>query len=131
MKRLLLVTAILEGSVGAAMVVSPAVMVTLLVGAPLEGPAALTVARIGGAAIVALGITNWFATSDARSHAARGLVAAMFVYNVAAGLVLIYAGVGWGLYGIALWPGVLLHAAMAVWCGACLRNSLDGSHSAV
>jgi hypothetical protein len=44
----------------------------------------------------------------------------MFLYNVAVAALLAFAGVGLGLRGIALWPAVILHAAMAVWCVPCL-----------
>jgi hypothetical protein len=53
---------------------------------------------------------------DTQSRAARGLVAAIFLYDVAAVAVLAFAGIGFGLHGMALWPAVLLHAVMAVWC---------------
>jgi hypothetical protein len=38
------------------------------------------------------------------------------LYNVAAVVVLAFAGIGFGLYGVALWPAVILHAVMTVWC---------------
>jgi small basic protein len=64
-------------------------------------------------------LAGWRATTHA-AGAARGLVAAMFLYNVAVAALLAFAGVGLGLRGIALWPAVILHAAMAVWCVPCL-----------
>ena len=85
-------------------------------------PAALTMARVGGAGLLALGVACWFARSDTQSRAARGLVAAMLLYNVPAVAVLAFAGIGFGLHGVALWPAVVLHAVMAVWCAGCLRR---------
>jgi hypothetical protein len=47
----------------------------------------------------------------------------MLLYDVAVVAVLAFAGIGLGLHGVALWPAVVLHAVMTVWCVACLRRS--------
>ena len=52
-----------------------------------------------------------------------GLVVAMLIYNVGAAIVLRAAGIGMQPVGIALWPAVMLHAAMAGWCTACLLRA--------
>jgi hypothetical protein len=96
----------------------------LLVGAPLEGAPALTAARVGGAGLLALGVACWLARGDTESGAARGLIVAMLVYNVAAVVVLAFAGIGFGLYGAALWPAVVLHAVMTGWCMTWLRRGV-------
>ena len=46
----------------------------------------------------------------------------MLIYNVVATTVLAFAGICLGLHGVALWPAVVLHAAMGAWCVACLRR---------
>jgi hypothetical protein len=94
--------------------------VTLLLGSPLDTPAAVMLGRLTGAALLALGVACWLARDDAQSRAAGGLVAAMVVYNLAAVTLFVFAGIGLGLHGIALWPAVVLHAGMTVWCIACL-----------
>jgi hypothetical protein len=122
MKALFVVTAVIEAGTGLALVGWPSLTVTLLLGGSLDTPAALTVGRVAGAALLSLGIACWLARNDGQSRAATGLIAAMLLYNTAAVSVLAYAGIGLGLSGIGLWPAVLLHAALAVWCLACLRT---------
>jgi hypothetical protein len=109
----------LESGAGLALVCCPSATVALLVGQALEGPAALTVARVGGAGLLSLGVACWLARNDTQSRAAKGLIVAMSLYNVAAVAVLAFAGLGFHLQGVALWPAVSLHALMAVWCVAC------------
>jgi hypothetical protein len=123
MKELLIVSAWLEALTGVALMVSPALPVLLLVGAALDTMGGLLVARVAGAALLALGLGCWLARNDARSQAARGLVGAMLLYNVAALSVLVHAGLGLKLSAVGLWPAVLLHLALAVWCIACLRQA--------
>jgi hypothetical protein len=122
-KTLCAVTAVIELGAGAALLCCPSAMVVLLLGEPLTAPAPLIIVRIGAAGLLSLGVACWLARGDTQSRAARGLIAAMLLYNVAAVALLAYAGVGVGLHGVALWPGAAIHAAMAGWCAACLRGS--------
>jgi len=122
-KGLLTLTAVIELGAGLALVVLPSPVVVLMLGAPLDTPAALSVARLTGAALVALGIACWLARVDGQSRAAIGLAIAMLPYNLAAVAVLAAARIGSGLSGVALWPAVILHTAMAVWCIAALWST--------
>jgi hypothetical protein len=121
MQPLQITSAMIELGAGLALLSYPSVAVALLVGVQLEGPAPLTVARVCGAGLLALGVACWLARGDTQSRAANGLVAAMLVYDVAAAAILAFAAIGNGLYGVALWPAVVLHAIMSIWCAACLR----------
>jgi hypothetical protein len=116
MKNLLVVTALLETITGVALMVSPAPPVSLLIGAALDTSAGLVVARVAGVALLSLGVACWLARDDGQSGAARGLVGAMLLYNTAAVAVLLYAGLGLKLSAIGLWPAVVLHVALALWC---------------
>ena len=90
--------------------------VALLLGSSIDAPAALTLARVAGVALVALALTCWLTRHEGLSRAARGLVAAMALYHTGVAMVLAYASIGLALSGVGLWPTVLFHAGMIVWC---------------
>jgi hypothetical protein len=123
MKTLQIASALIELGAGLALLSYPSVAVVFLVGAPLEGPAALTAGRVCGAALLSLGVACWLARGDTQSRAANVLIAAMLFYDAAVAAILAFAAIGNGLYGVALWPAVILHTVMSVWCVACLRHS--------
>jgi Kef-type K+ transport system membrane component KefB len=123
MKTLQIASAMIELGAGLALLSYPSLAVAFLVGAPLEGPAAFMAGRVCGAALLALAVACWLARGDTQSRAANGLVAAMLLYDVAVAAILAFAALGNGLYGVALWPAVILHTVMSVWCVACLRHS--------
>src|SRR6187399_1094127 len=116
MKSLLLTTAAIEAGAGLALLGVPARFAQLLFAAPLEGAVALTVARVGGMGLLSLAVAAWLASHDSQSCAARGLASAMVLYNLGAALILGVAGLQAASVGIALWPVVLLHAGIAIWC---------------
>jgi hypothetical protein len=122
MKTLQTVTAIIEAGAGLALLAVPSITASLLLGVPLDSPAAVSLARVGGAAILALALVCWLARRDAESLASRGLVVAMLFYNIAVAAVLAFAGLSDGLHGVLLWPAVVFHVAMGVWCVASLRG---------
>jgi hypothetical protein len=122
MKALLVATAIAEAGAGLALSCCPSVTASLLLGSPLETPAAVTIGRVGGVALLALGFASWFARDDAQSRAARGLTATMAGYNLGVAFVLGFAGIQWRTVGVGLWPAVLFHVAMAAWCIGSIRK---------
>jgi hypothetical protein len=118
MKHLLAITAAIESGTGIGLLIAPSVPARLLLGAPLDGPVALTVARVGGAGLLTLGVACWLARNSGRA-----LVVAMLFYNVAALAILAYAAVGLALSGLGLWPAIGLHTTLAGWCAAALMSS--------
>jgi len=121
-KSLLVTSAFIEAGAGLALLVSPALTVPFLIGGPFDIPAAAVVGRLTGAALLALALACWNARIDAGSPSTRGLVSGMSLYNAAAVVVLSYSGLGLRLIGIGLWPAVVLHLGMAIWCLASLRK---------
>jgi hypothetical protein len=99
------------------------VPVSLLLGTTSMASDTMTIGRVAGAALFSLGTACWLARNDHHSRAATGLIVAMLIYNVGAIGILSYAGIALERAGLALWPGVLLHTALAGWCIACLRAS--------
>ncbi len=120
MKQLLIVTALIEVGASLALLCCPSATVALLLGAPLDTPSAISLGRVAGAALFALGVASWLAHYDEKSRAARGVVSAMVLYNLGAVVILGLAGIRSEPAGVVLWPAVVLHVAMTVWCVASL-----------
>jgi hypothetical protein len=117
MRTLLIVTAVLEAGTGLSLLLLPSLPVSLLFGASLDTPAALTIARLCGAALLSLGMVCWAARNEKPGHALTGLVVAMLFYNTAAvGLLVAHSGIGFKSSAGGLWPAVLLHTGLAIWC---------------
>ena len=119
MKHLHQIAALIEVPTGLALLIVPDVVVKLLLGAEISG-AGIPLGRITGVALLALGIACWLARGDTKSRAARGLSVAMLIYNFGVAAILGFAGIQSQPTGIALWPAVMLHAAMGVWCARVL-----------
>jgi hypothetical protein len=125
MKTLLTATAVIEAGAGLVLLGVPSLTASLLLGTPLEASAAMILARVGGAAILALAIVFWL-TRDAYHLVSRGSAIAMAFYNIAVAAVLGLAGFGHGLHGILLWPAALFHVAMGAWCSATIIRNHSG-----
>jgi hypothetical protein len=119
---LLLATAFLEVGAGLSLLVVPSIPLVLLLGVSEATPETLLIGRVAGAALLAIGVFCWMARGERQGRAYVGLLAGVFIYDVAAAALLGYAGLILNMAGILLWPAVVLHTALAVWCLICLRS---------
>jgi hypothetical protein len=120
------VATVVEAGAGLALLGLPSVTASLLFGTSLDSSAAVSLARVGGAAIIALAIVILLARRDVDGPASQGVVVALLFYNPAVAGVLAFAGFGHDLHGILLWPAVAFHIAMAAWCVVTLLRNEDG-----
>lgn len=81
--RLLSVGGVLETLAGAALLIDPARVASLLLGASLQGPA-ITIARLGGGGLLALGIACWCARTTPAAPASIGVGWGFLAYNLVA-----------------------------------------------
>lgn len=108
-------TAVIEAGAGFALLIFPSKAARLLLGAPLDAPDAMTVARIGGMALLTLGAAFWLARGDSQSLASKGMIAAIVLYNLGAAFVLGAFGIGSQRVGVAFMAG-----GRAAYCHDCL-----------
>jgi hypothetical protein len=118
---LLIVTALVEVATGLLLLFLPSIPLALLLDVSSAAPEAVFIARVFGAALLAIGVASYLARSDQQGAAQLGVLTGVLIYDAAAAILLAYAGLVLKMVGIALWPAVGLHAALAVWCLACLR----------
>jgi hypothetical protein len=128
-KLFLLITALVEAATGLCLLFLPAVLFTGLLGLAHATVDAIFVGRLAGAALLAIGIASWMARNDTRTPAQLGLLTGILIYNVAASMLLAFAGAVLEMTGVLLWPAVAVHAILAVWCFGCLRPDSIAPHS--
>jgi hypothetical protein len=101
MKKVLIFAAVSEAATGVALLIVPSLVGRLLFGAELTG-IAMTVARVTGIALIALGVACWPGTP----------LIGMLTYSAAVTLYLAYVGLSGASSGMLLWPAVVLHAIL-------------------
>jgi hypothetical protein len=119
MKILLALTAMGEAGTGLVLLVYPPIVVRLLFGAEITG-VGVVMSRVAGAALLAIGVACWPARNDPGGSAQLGLLSGVLIYDLAAAVLFACAGLFLDIAGIALWPAVVVHVVLAVWCLACL-----------
>jgi hypothetical protein len=126
--KLLIVTAFLEVGTALLLLFVPAVPLALLLGVGEAAPETLLVARVAGAALLAIGVASWLARNSEQGAAQLGLLIGILIYDVGAAGILAYAGLFLSLVGLALWFAVVGHAALAAWCALCLWSLPRGGY---
>jgi len=111
LRTILSFAAVVEVGTGLVLMIDPAIVVTLLLGAEVSGTG-IPLGRCFGIALLALGVACW----PSRQGAERSSPAfqAMLTYNVLIALYLAYVGTLGHLRGLLLWPGAALHAVVAL-----------------
>jgi hypothetical protein len=117
---LLIVSALIELAAGIALLIFPGALTHLLVGGGLDSPQSVLVARIAGAALLAIGLSCGLDRDPGSPQA--GLVTGLSVYNAFVVFLLVRADVVNKMHGIALWPAIVLHAILLAWCLVRLRT---------
>ena len=113
MKHALTLAAVLEAATGLGLVVVPALVGRLLLGAEPTG-VGIPVARVLGIALIALGVACW---------PGRTALCGMLTYSAGVTLFLGCLGIGGRFIGVLLWPAVVAHAILT----ALLARSLTGN----
>ena len=109
--KILAVAAVVEVGTGLVLMVDPAIVVAWLLGAEVSGAGTL-LSRCFGIALLALGLACW--PSRQRAESGAPAFRAMLIYNVLIAGYLAYLGTVEHLGGLLLWPGVALHAVVAL-----------------
>ena len=103
MKKVLVLAGLAEAATGVALLVVPSLVGRLLLGADLND-VAISVARVAGIALIALGVSCWPGSPPI----------GMLTYSALITLYLAYIGFAGGVTGILLWPAIVLHVILTV-----------------
>jgi len=120
-QTLLVFTAVLETLTGIGLLMAPVLLIRILLGAEINDPVVVTIARVGGSAIIAIGIVCWQARKDQQSISLRAMTSGLLVYNVAVFVTLAYSAVSYKTTP-ALIAALFVHFALAIFCMSSLQK---------
>ena len=112
----------LEILAGLATLITPAPVVSLLLGVPADA-VALVLARLFGAGVFALGLACLKARHDVGSPAGVAVSIGITSYNMLAAVVLFWTAAGSGLGGLLLWGAGIGHATLGALFVSALMTS--------
>lgn len=113
LRLLLTLSGGLEMLAGLLALITPAPVVSLLLGMSMD-PIASVLARLFGAGIFALGLACLKARNDVASPAGLAVSLGITAYNVLAAVVLLWTAAVSSLGGLLLWGAGISHAALGV-----------------
>jgi hypothetical protein len=106
MKSFLTYTAVIEALTGLALLAVPSKAAWLLLETELSGPLEIILAMVAGAAILSLAFTSWLTR---KKTTGLDSVRMLLFYNFALTSILLYAALGLGFKGPALWGVIIFH----------------------
>ena len=109
--KILAFAAAVEVGTGLALMVNPAIVVRLLLGTEISEVGTM-LGRCFGIALLGLGLACW--PSRPRVESGSAAFRAMLIYNALIALYLACLGTIGHVGGWLLWPGVVLHAVVAL-----------------
>jgi hypothetical protein len=112
-------TAIIEALTGIGLLLMPAIVSRILLGAELRGHLDIILAMVAGAAIFSIGLLSWL---SGRNLNIKWSVPPLLLYNFLISLILLYAVLGLGFAGIPIWLIIIFHLFQSLVCIALLRK---------
>ncbi len=121
-RELLTIDAAGESLTGLALILAPKITARFLFGAK-PNVAGVMLGRVGGVALMAIGITCWGARNDRGSAARSSTLKAMTFWNAGAGLLLVLFAAIAKTGSLVLWSAGVLHLALAAAFAISFRGS--------
>jgi len=128
LRLLMIVSGGVEAAFGASILIVPIVVVGVLLGTEAS-PSAVALARLLGAATLALGVAALLARNALRTEGGLAAAHGLALYNVLAACLILWTASVAGLGGTALWAAGLFHAAIGalfVYALAAWRSAVHG-----
>jgi hypothetical protein len=118
-------TGIIEALTGLGLMMVPATIVRVLLGAELRSGLEIILAMVAGAAIFSIALLCWLSRINTESLVAPGV---LLFYNFAVSLIFLYAALGLKFTGFPLWGVIAFHLLQTVLCGVLLKKQIQSEN---